>query len=146
MLIYPIYPIKTRKNKENSTEVFDVIRKQWVILTPEEFVRQHFIHYLMNEKSFPKETIIVEKEINVFNVKKRFDVAVINKFQEILLLAEIKAPTVKLDQKVIDQILTYNTSLQSRHLLITNGLEQWVFEKVDEKWVMIKDIKPFKQC
>jgi len=146
MLIYPIYPIKTRKNKENSTEVFDVIRKQWVILTPEEFVRQHFIHYLMNEKSFPKETIIVEKEINVFNVKKRFDVVVINKFQEILLLAEIKAPTVKLDQKVVDQILTYNTSLQSRHLLITNGLEQWVFEKVDEKWVMIKDIKPFKQC
>lgn len=100
----------------------------------------------MNEKSFPKETIIVEKEINVFNVKKRFDVAVINKFQEILLLAEIKAPTVKLDQKVIDQILTYNTSLQSRYLVITNGLEQWVFEKVDEKWVMIKDIKPFKQC
>jgi len=146
MLIYPTYPIKTRKNKGNSTEVFDVIRKQWVILTPEEFVRQHFIHYLMNEKSFPKETIIVEKEINVFNVKKRFDVAVINKFQEILLLAEIKAPTVKLDQKVIDQILTYNTSLQSRHLVITNGLEQWVFEKVDEKWVMIKDIKPFKQC
>jgi len=146
MLIYPIYPIKTRKNKENSTEVFDVIRKQWVILTPEELVRQHFIHYLMNEKSFPKETIIVEKEINVFNVKKRFDVAVINKFQEILLLAEIKAPTVKLDQKVIEQILTYNTSLQSRHLVITNGLEQWVFEKVDEKWVMIKDIKPFKQC
>lgn len=146
MLIYPIYPIKTRKNKDNSTEVFDVIRKQWVILTPEEFVRQHFIHYLMNEKSFPKETIIVEKEINVFNVKKRFDVAVINKFQEILLLAEIKAPTVKLDQKVIDQILTYNTSLQSRYLVITNGLEQWVFEKVDEKWVMIKDIKPFKQC
>lgn len=97
MLIYPIYPIKTRKNKDNSTEVFDVIRKQWVILTPEELVRQHFIHYLMNEKSFPKETIIVEKEINVFNVKKRFDVAVINKFQEILLLAEIKAPTVKLD-------------------------------------------------
>lgn len=146
MLIYPIYPIKTRKNKDNSTEVFDVIRKQWVILTPEELVRQHFIHYLMNEKSFPKETIIVEKEINVFNVKKRFDVAVINKFQEILLLAEIKAPTVKLDQKVIDQILTYNTSLQSRYLVITNGLEQWVFEKVDEKWVMIKDIKPFKQC
>jgi len=146
MLIYPIYPIKTRKNKENSTEVFDVIRKQWVVLTPEEFVRQHFIHYLMNEKSFPKETIIVEKEINVFNVKKRFDVAVINKFQEILLLAEIKAPTVKLNQNVIDQILTYNTSLQSRHLVITNGLEQWVFEKVDEKWVMIKDIKPFKQC
>jgi len=146
MLIYPIYPIKTRKNKGNSTEVFDVIRKQWVILTPEEFVRQHFIHYLMNEKSFPKETIIVEKEINVFNVKKRFDVAVINKFQEILLLAEIKAPAVKLDQKVIDQILTYNTSLQSRYLVITNGLEQWVFEKVDEKWVMIKDIKPFKQC
>ena len=146
MLIYPIYPIKTRKNKENSTEVFDVIRKQWVILTPEELVRQHFIHYLMNEKSFPKETIIVEKEINVFNVKKRFDVAVINKFQEILLLAEIKAPTVKLNQNVIDQILTYNTSLQSRHLVITNGLEQWVFEKVDEKWVMIKDIKPFKQC
>lgn len=146
MLIYPIYPIKTRKNKENSTEVFDVIRKQWVILTPEELVRQHFIHYLMNEKSFPKETIIVEKEINVFNVKKRFDVAVINKFQEILLLAEIKAPTVKLDKKVIDQILTYNTSLQSRYLVITNGLEQWVFEKVDEKWVMIKDIKPFKQC
>lgn len=146
MLIYPIYPIKTRKNKDNSTEVFDVIRKQWVILTPEELVRQHFIHYLMNEKSFPKETIIVEKEINVFNVKKRFNVAVINKFQEILLLAEIKAPTVKLDQKVIDQILTYNTSLQSRYLVITNGLEQWVFEKVDEKWVMIKDIKPFKQC
>jgi len=145
MLIYPPFPIKTRKNKNETTEVFDIIRKKWITLTPEEFVRQHFIHFLIKEKKYPKECIIVEKEINVYDVKKRFDVVVLNKHQEILLLTEIKAPTVKIDKKVIEQILIYNTSLQSQFLVITNGLEQHVFEKIDDKWKKIKDIEQFKK-
>lgn len=134
-MIYPKYPLKTRKNNENKTEVWDIVRKKWVILTPEELVRQHFVHYLINQKKYPKEVIIIEKEIEVHQTKKRFDVAVINKHQEYVLLAECKAPTVALTSAVLEQILKYNLSIQAKCLVITNGITEYVFTKNENEWV-----------
>lgn len=144
MLIYPEYPIRLRKNKD-VTEVWDIIRKQWIQLTPEELVRQHFINYLIQEKKYPPECILVEKELAIFNTQKRFDVAIIDKNQNFLLVAECKAPTVNLDDKVIQQILTYNLVLNAQYLVITNGLRQFVFKKNNNNWIEINDVVIFNQ-
>ncbi len=144
MLIYPEYPIRLRKNKD-VTEVWDIIRKQWIQLTPEELVRQHFINYLIQEKKYPPECILVEKELAVFNTQKRFDVAIIDKNQNFLLVAECKAPNVNLDEKVIQQILTYNLVLNAQYLVITNGLKQFVFINDNNNWIEINDVVIFNQ-
>lgn len=144
MLIYPQYPLKSRKNRHShQTELWDIVRKKWVLLTPEEYVRQHFIHYLIYEKHYPQESILVEKEINLFHTKKRFDVAVLNKEQRFLLVAECKAPTVVLDARVLEQIFHYNIPLNAETLVITNGIKQYVFEKHNQGWKSVEDIKIF---
>lgn len=143
MFIYPKYPLKTRKNDEKKTEVWDIVRKKWVLLTPEELVRQHLIHYLIYEKKYPLEIIAVEREFQVFNVKKRFDVAVLNKHLEFVLVAECKSPDIKLDENVLRQILIYNLKLNACCLVITNGIKQYVYEKKAEDWHPLDDIKAF---
>jgi hypothetical protein len=143
MLIYPAIQLKTRKQKY-ITECWDIVRKQWITLTPEELVRQHFVHYLIRQKKYPVESIVVEKEFEVFSMKKRFDVAVINKKQEFVLIAEIKSPEVKLDEKVIQQILTYNLTINARCLVLTNGLIEIVFEKINEEWSRVEGIREWR--
>ncbi|MCX7728745.1 MAG: type I restriction enzyme HsdR N-terminal domain-containing protein [Bacteroidia bacterium] len=144
MFIYPSYPLKTRKNfKDKKTEIWDIVRKKWVSLTPEELVRQHFIHYLIIEKQYPLETIAVEKEFQLYNTNKRFDIAVLNKKQEFVLIAECKAPDVQLNAQVLHQILSYNLKLNAQCLVITNGIKQYVFEKKIDEWQKTDDIKKF---
>jgi hypothetical protein len=143
MLIYPAIQLKTRKQK-NITECWDIVRKQWIALTPEELVRQHFVHYLIHQKKYPIESIVVEKKFEVFSMKKRFDVAVINKKQEFVLIAECKSPEVKLDEKVIQQILTYNLTINARCLVLTNGLAEIVFEKINDEWRRVQGIREWK--
>ncbi|GIV26999.1 MAG: hypothetical protein KatS3mg027_0813 [Bacteroidia bacterium] len=144
MFVYPQYEFKTRKNKEtDAVEIWDIARRQWVTLTPEEFVRQHLIHYLIFNKQFPLETIIVEKEIVINKLKKRFDIAVINKKQEFILVAECKAPTVNIDESVMQQVLIYNQHLKAQCLVLTNGLSQFVYEKINDNWTMVQDIKEY---
>lgn len=144
MFLYPPYPLKSRKNKNtHQTEIWDIVRKKWVVLTPEEYVRQHLIHYLIHEKHYPHAALLVEKEINLFHTKKRFDIAVLNKEQKFLLVAECKAPTVVLDERVLEQIIQYNMQLNAETLVITNGIKQYVFEKHHQEWQSIADIPPF---
>jgi hypothetical protein len=143
MLIYPAIQLKTRKIR-NITECWDIVRKQWITLTPEELVRQHFVHYLIYQKKYPIESIVVEKEFEVFSMKKRFDVAVINKKQEFVLIAEIKSPEVKLDEKVIQQILTYNLTINACCLVLTNGLAEIVFERINDKWRRVEGIREWR--
>ncbi len=144
-LIYPTVQLKLKKRK-NDTLVFDVVRKKWIPLTPEEFVRQHFVNYLIHQKGFPAQLISIEKEINLFNVKKRYDVAVLNKDLNILLLAECKAPTIDIsNSEVVEQILRYNIDMNAQTLIITNGVAQYVFEKLNTQWNQIPDIKNFME-
>lgn len=142
MLIYPEYPLKLRQNNiSKNTEVWDIVRKKWITLTPEELVRQRFIHYLINDIKYPIETICVEKEIQMYNVKKRFDVAILNKKQEFVLVAECKAPTITLNDSVIEQILIYNLHLNAQCLVITNGIQQYIFEKQNHQWHAQSEIR-----
>ena len=125
-LNFPSYQIPI-KNKENKMLVFDSIRKKWVSLIPEEWVRVNCIQFLINEKKIPKSLISVEKEFKLNNLKKRFDIVVYNKNGKVQVLIECKAPTVKIKQAVFNQISKYNLVLKSKYLMITNGINHYFF-------------------
>ncbi|MFJ1377581.1 type I restriction enzyme HsdR N-terminal domain-containing protein [Capnocytophaga canimorsus] len=120
------YPYQFRfKNSENKTLIFDEIRKKFVVLQPEEWVRQHVVQFLIQEKSFPKSLINVEKELVINGLKKRYDIVVYKNTGEILLVVECKAPDILINQKVFDQVFRYNLSLQASLLMVTNGLQHY---------------------
>jgi hypothetical protein len=121
----PETELKTRVNSENKTEIFDVFRKKYVALTPEEWVRQHFLHFLVNHKGYPASLIGVEKGLEVNKMKKRFDAVVFGKTGVPLMLLEFKSPNVALTQKTFDQVSVYNLKMKVRYLLISNGLKHY---------------------
>jgi len=139
-LNFPGYEFKI-KNIDNKTYIFDIVRKKFFILNPEEWVRQHVICYLL-EKEISKNHIGIEKKVIVNKMNKRFDIVVYNTDGSVKLLVECKAPSVKIDQAVFDQTLIYNKSLNSQFMMITNGLIHFFF-KIDYKTKKYKFIKEF---
>jgi hypothetical protein len=117
---YPAYQpkIKTEDNKEF---IFDEFRKRWILLTPEEWVRQNFLQYLTQVKKYPSSLIAIEKEIKLGELKKRFDIVVYDKETKPWMIVECKEMNVALDKSVLDQVLRYNISLNVPYLVITNG-------------------------
>jgi len=113
------------KNSENKVSIFDDIRKKFIILTPEEWVRQHVVQYLINEKKYPKSLINVEKVVKVNGLRKRYDVVVYNPDGSIFILIECKAPKVNISQNTFDQIARYNMTMNSNYLMLTNGLNHY---------------------
>ena len=113
------------KNSENKTAIFDIIRKKFIILTPEEWVRQHVVHFLIVEKKYPKSHINVEKQLTVNNLTKRYDIVVFNTDGSLFLLVECKAPEIKITQATFDQIARYNMTLKANYLMVTNGLNHY---------------------
>lgn len=101
--------------------IFGIIRKKYLVLTPEEIVRQLILHYLIEEQGYPKNRIRVEMGLEVNEMTKRCDILVFNKALEPILLVECKSAKVKIDDKVFDQIAQYNMSLKVPYLLVTNG-------------------------
>ena len=117
---YPPYQPKIKK--ENGREfIFDEARKRWVVLTPEEWVRQNFLQYLIQVKKYPAPLIAVEKEIRLGELKKRFDVVVYDKNWNPWMIVECKEMDVPLDKAVLDQALRYNMTMQVQYIVITNG-------------------------
>ena len=113
------------KNTENKVSIFDVIRKKFIILQPEEWVRQHCIHYLISEKKYPKTLINIEKELIIYGLKKRYDIVVFNSDGSIQIIVECKAPKISITQGTFDQISRYNLSVMANYLMVTNGLEHY---------------------
>ena len=113
------------KNSENKVAIFDVIRKKFIVLTPEEWVRQHVVQFLLEEKNYPKSLINVEKVLKVNGLRKRYDVVVYNSDGSIFILVECKAPEIKIAQATFDQIATYNMTLNAKFLMVTNGLNHY---------------------
>src|SRR5690554_2384942 len=111
------------KSTEKYMYIFDIIRKKYVVLTPEEWVRQHVVHYLIYTRSFRQSYINVEKMFKINNIVKRYDVVVYNPDGSIYLLVECKKPDIKLSQTVFDQIARYNLQLNAKYLMVTNGLQ-----------------------
>jgi hypothetical protein len=123
-LNFPSYSFRF-KNSENKVAIFDVIRKKFIQLTPEEWVRQHTIQYLLQEKNYPKSYLNVEKLIKINDLHKRYDIVVFQPDGTIFLLVECKAPEVKITQDTFDQIARYNLELKAQYLMVTNGLNHY---------------------
>ncbi|SCX80808.1 type I restriction enzyme HsdR N-terminal domain-containing protein [Flavobacterium caeni] len=123
-LNFNAYPLRFKQTGEKIS-VFDEIRKKFIVLTPEEWVRQHVVHFLLTEKKTPKSLLNVEKLLLVNGLAKRYDVVVYNPDGSIQILVECKAPHVKISQSVFDQIARYNLSMQSQFLMVTNGLDHY---------------------
>ena len=143
-LNFPAYTFRF-KNSENKVAIFDVIRKKFIILTPEEWVRQHTVQFLLEEKKYPKSYINVEKLIKVNDTSKRYDIAVFKPNGELFLLIECKAPKVAISQNTFDQIARYNLKLKAEYLMVTNGLNHY-FCQMDfenEKYVFLKELPNF---
>ncbi len=125
-LNFPAYNFNI-KREENANYVFDILRKKYVLLTREEFVRQHLIHYLVNEKGYPASLLAVERGLEVNNRQKRFDLLAFNKKGEPLLLVECKSPQVVLSDDTLMQVAIYNSKFNCKNMLITNGIRHvWI--------------------
>ena len=144
-LQFPTYSFRF-KNSENKLAIFDEIRKKFILLTPEEWVRQHVVQYLLQEKNYPKSYINVEKLIKINSLNKRYDIVVYQPNGELFLLIECKAPEIKISQDTFDQIARYNLVLNAKYLMVTNGLNHY-FCQMDfenEKYVFLEELPSFE--
>ena len=123
----PVYEfrIKTEGGKEY---IFDLVRRRFVLLTPEEWVRQNFMRYLAEEKKYPESLMAVEKQITLNGKLFRFDLLVYRRNGQPLLIAEVKAPGVKISQETFDQVVRYNMALKVERVVVSNGLQHFVCE------------------
>ena len=134
------------KNSENKVSIFDAIRKKFIILTPEEWVRQHVVQFLMIEKNYPKSLLNVEKVLQVNGLRKRYDIVVYNSDGTIHILIECKAPEVTISQSTFDQIAQYNMTLQSNYLMVTNGLNHYFcqMDNENEKYQFLNELPNYQ--
>jgi len=140
----PSYQFKI-KSSENKQLIFDRIRKKYVVLTPEEWVRQNFIEYLIFEKNYPISIIAVEKQLIINGLNKRFDILIFNTDGSSKIIVECKAPSVKITQDTFDQIARYNLKLNADFLIVTNGLTHFscVLDTVNKQYIFLKEVPPY---
>lgn len=127
-IVYPPPAFKIEKKKGVEC-IFDTWRKKWIVLTPEEWVRQNFLQYLRHVLHYPPSLIAVEKEIRLGELKKRFDILVYDKAHAPWLMVECKAMDIALDESVLQQALRYNISVPVTYIVITNGTQCMAWQK-----------------
>ena len=144
-LNFPAYSFRF-KNSENKEYVFDEIRKKFILLTPEEWVRIHVVRFLLEVKKYPKSWVSVEKKIKINGLTKRYDVVVFQQDGSIFLLVECKQPNIEINQTTFDQIARYNMILKANYLMVTNGLNHYFCEMDFEKehYLFLSDIPSYQ--
>jgi hypothetical protein len=143
-LNFPQYKFKF-KNTENKIGIFAHLRKKFIVLTPEEWVRQHCVQFLIQEKKYPITLLSEEKKVEVNGMPKRYDILGFNNNGQVKLIVECKAPSVKITQSTFDQIARYNLSLNAEYLMLTNGLNHY-FCKMDyteQSYFFLKDLPEY---
>ncbi len=140
------YPLKII-TKNQKKYIFDLIRKKQIILTPEEWVRQNFIKYLVEEKNYPKGLIGVEQQLPGNNQKFRTDIIVYAKSAKALMIVECKSEKVKITQEVFDQAAKYNLQFKADFLVVTNGLSHFAckLNYQDKSYQFLKEIPEYKE-
>ena len=139
---YPVHEF--RMKKENNREmIFDESRKTWLRLTPEEWVRQNFIRYLIHTKNYPSSLVALEKKIMVGEMTKRFDILVFSKEHQPWMMVECKSTTVSLNEEVLNQVLRYNIAMPVQYLVITNGTSCMAFKKEHSELLPLEEIPEF---
>jgi hypothetical protein len=140
-IIYPEYSFKIKK-QNNSHIIFDEVRKRWVTLTPEEWVRQNFLQYLIQIKHYPSSIISVEKLIKVGDLKKRYDIVVYNKNIP-WLIVECKENNTIINTAVIEQVLRYNMAVAIKYFVVTNGNQSFAYEVSENLFKELNDLPEF---
>ena len=138
----PDFLIKQEAGKEI---IFDPLRKRWLMLTPEEWVRQNFVQYLIRQKKYPAALIAMEKVIMLGELKKRFDILVYDRNHRPWMMIECKSPATKMDEAVLHQLLRYHISVQTGYLVITNGTYAYGWEKENKRLKLIRDLPKWEE-
>ncbi len=123
----PSYDAKIRKSS-NSLEIFDPLRNKFVILTPEEWVRQHFVNFLISEKEYPKSLMANEESIIFNKLSRRCDTVVYNKTLDPLMIIEYKKSELQISQSIFDQVVRYNSVLKVKYIIVSNGVNHYCCE------------------
>lgn len=136
----PEFRVETRNGLPH---IFDPIRKKWLVLQDEEWIRQNFIQYLLKTKQYPKTLIALEKEIKLGDLKKRFDILVYDEEHKPWMLIECKADQISLSDDVLNQVLRYNIVLPAQYLVITNGNQTLGWKKENNQLKEISELPEF---
>ncbi len=142
----PQYEIKISE-KDGKRMIFDFLRRKYVALTPEEWVRQHFVHFLIEHKGYPKGLIGNEIELQIGAKRLRCDSILDNKMAQPQMIIEYKAPTIPIQQKVFQQISTYNLLLKVDYLIVSNGIQHYCckMDYDNQKCLFLKDIPKYEK-
>ncbi|MBK5202582.1 MAG: type I restriction enzyme HsdR N-terminal domain-containing protein [Prolixibacteraceae bacterium] len=134
------------KTEEDKTYIFDEIRKKFILLTPEEWVRQNFIKYLIQDKGFPSSLMAIENGLKINKNIFRTDLLVYNRKKEPILIVEFKAPNIKITQKTFDQIARYNMKFRTDCLIVSNGMQHYccLINRKEETYFFLKNIPDYK--
>ena len=143
----PYFEQKTRENAKGKTEIFDSIRKKWLVLTPEEWVRQNFAKFLIMNKNYPASLMAIEKGLKVNNLQKRTDIVQYNKQGQPIVIVECKAPKIKISEDTFAQAAMYNLKMKVDYLIMTNGLTHYCCKINNETHQLqyLKEIPMFDQ-
>lgn len=125
------------KDEEGNQFIFDIIRKKYVVLTPEEWVRQHFIHLMINQLKYPRPLIKLESGLTYFKSDKRSDIVLMDRKGDPYLIVECKAPEVSLKKDAVSQAAVYNKVIKAKYLAVTNGLKHFIWEYSNETYVSL---------
>ncbi|MCX6241443.1 MAG: type I restriction enzyme HsdR N-terminal domain-containing protein [Bacteroidetes bacterium] len=128
----PEYHVRVRTKNDGKEEIHDPVRRKFVRLTPEEWVRQHFLNFLVHHHSYPASLIHVEAPLTYNHLSKRSDIVVYSPHGKPLMAVECKAPSVEITQKVFDQLAMYNFTLKVSYLALTNGIQHYICRMVPE--------------
>ena len=141
----PDYPIRLSGTQEHPS-IFDILRRKYVALTPEEWVRQHFIHCLINQKNYPVTLLANEIKLQVGNKTLRADSVLYDRELRPRMIVEYKAPHIPITQKVFDQISTYNMLLHVDYLVVSNGLQHYCckMDYDNQKYLFLEDIPDYQ--
>lgn len=133
------------KETDGKLSIFDFLRKKYLILTPEEWVRQHMIAFLIQFRNYPKSLFALEKGLHYNSLQKRSDILVLDREGKPFLLIECKAPEIVLSMKTLEQVSVYNKSIKAPHIGITNGMNHLFFSMDEDSsnFAQIPDVPKF---
>jgi type I site-specific restriction endonuclease len=143
VLNFPVADFRFQKNTKGNLQIFDIIRKKFIDVTPEEWVRQHIIHFLVNHKQVPASMISVEKQLLLNNTKRRTDIVVFNTLLKPILIVECKAPEIEINQLTVNQALRYNLELNVPFVFLSNGLTHVFFKLGQNDPEILKEIPTY---
>lgn len=137
----PAFAYKVKK-QAGKPYIYDTIRRKYLLLTPEEWVRQHFTHYLINHLNYPRGLMTTESGLRYNKLQRRTDIVVFDRQAAPYMIVECKAPSVAINQQVFNQIAVYNKVLQARLLVVSNGLQHYCcsFQAAEQSWQFLPEI------